>query len=151
MKQTIIISSLTIIFILISFFNSYAQRGNVLTDEELVVNCYKEMYRAMSAKEEKALSDVLDNSYILIHMIGMRQPKNEFINSILNGTLNYYSFTHENLSVKVQGDTATLIGQTKVEAAVFGSGRHIWRLQQECTLIKYNNIWKISKSIASIY
>ena len=122
-----------------------------MTDEELVVNCYKEMYRAMSAKEEKALSDVLDNSFILTHMTGMRQPKNEFINSVLNGTLNYYSYTHENLSVKVQDNIATIIGQTKVEAAVLGGGRHIWRLQQECTLTKDNNIWKISKSIASIY
>ena len=122
-----------------------------LSDEEQVCNCYKEMYKAMSAKEADALSKILDESFVLVHMTGMRQPKKEFIESVLNGTLNYYSYTHENLSVKTNGDTAILIGQTRVEAAVFGGGKHTWRLQQKCTLKKFNEVWKITLSKASVY
>ena len=125
--------------------------NSVLSDEEQICNCYKEMYRAMSAKEADALAKVLDDSFVLIHMTGMKQPKNEFIQAVLNGTLNYYSYTHENLPVKIKGDTAVLIGQTRVEAAVFGGGKHTWRLQQECTLKKINGVWKITLSKASVY
>ena len=126
-------------------------KNSDLSDEKLICDCYKEMYRAMSAKEADALSKVLDDSFVLIHMTGMRQPKKEFIQAVLDGILNYYSYTHENMSVKITGETATLIGQTRVLAAVFGGGKHTWRLQQECTFKKKNGAWIITLSKASVY
>lgn len=55
------------------------------------------------------------------------------------------------MPVEVSGDTAILIGQSYVAAAVFGGGRSNWRLQQKCSLKKVNGEWKITESIASTY
>lgn len=122
-----------------------------MSDEELIIQAYKRMYDGMIAKNEGILNDVLDDSFVLVHMTGMRQPKEEFIKAVLNGTLNYFSAEHENMPVEIAGDSATLTGQSYVAAAVFGGGRSNWHLQQKCSLKKINNEWKITRSVASTY
>ncbi len=109
------------------------------------------MYTAMIAKDRTGLEEVLDDSFVLVHMTGMRQNKDEFITAVLDGTLNYYSAVHENMPVEISGDTAVITGQSYVQAAVFGGGKSYWRLQQKCSLIKINNQWKITRSVASTY
>ena len=121
-----------------------------MDDKEQIIAAYKEMYRAMIAKDEAGLDAVLDDSFVLIHMTGMRQSKKEFIKAVLNGTLNYYSSEHENMPVELNGDTAVLTGQSYVAAAVFG-GRSNWHLQQKCSMKKTDAGWKITRSVASTY
>ena len=84
-------------------------------------------------------------------MTGMRQPKEEFIKSVLNGILNYFSAEHEHLPVEISGSTAILTGQSYVSAAVFGGGRSNWHLQQKCSMKKIDGEWKITRSEASTY
>ena len=120
-------------------------------DEQLIRDAYIRMYEGMIAKDESVLREVLDDSFVLVHMTGMRQPKEEFIKAVLNGTLNYYSAEHENMSVEIRGDTAVLTGQSYVAAAVFGGGRSNWHLQQKCSLKKTGSAWKITRSVASTY
>ncbi len=122
-----------------------------MNDLELCQNAYREMYRAMIEKNEAGLDAVLDDSFVLVHMAGMRQSKAAFIQAVMDGTLNYFSATHEHMPVEVSGDTAVLTGQSVVSAAVFGGGRHTWRLQQKCSLRKTESGWKITHSIASTY
>lgn len=117
----------------------------------LIIEAYKKMYTAMIAKDADVLNEVLDDSYVLVHITGMRQSKQALIQAVLNGTLNYYSAVHENMSAKVNDNTAVLIGQSYVEAAVFGGGRSSWHLQQKCKLKKAGDKWKITESIASTY
>ena len=52
-----------------------------MSDRELCQAAYQEMYRAMIAKDIPALSAVLDDSFVLVHMTGMRQPKRKLIRS----------------------------------------------------------------------
>lgn len=120
-------------------------------DERLIRDAYIRMYDGMMVKDEAVLRDVLDDGFVLVHMTGMRQSKEDFIKAVLNGTLNYYSAEHEDLPVEISGDTAILIGQSYVAAAVFGGGRSNWRLQQKCSLKKAGGIWKITRSVASTY
>ena len=120
-------------------------------DEIEIQKAYIRMYDGMIAKDEKVLQDVLDDSFVLIHMTGMRQPKDAFIKAVMDGTLNYYSAQHENLPVEISGDTAVLTGKSYLAAAVFGGGRRGWRLQQKCSLIKTDDGWKITESTASTY
>lgn len=122
-----------------------------MSDKERVINAYKRMYDGMIAKDEGILRDVLDDSFVLVHMTGMRQPKEVFIGSVMDGTLNYFSAVHENMPVEINGDTVVLTGQSYVSAAVFGGGRSNWHLQQKCSLKKIGNEWKITRSIASTY
>ena len=122
-----------------------------MEDKELVKNAYKKMYEGMIAKDEKILDEVLDDSFVLVHMTGMKQSKDAYIKAVMNGTLNYFSAEHEYMPVEISGDTAVLIGQSYVAAAVFGSGRSNWHLQQKCSLKRVSGEWKITRSVASTY
>ena len=133
------------------FFYTNHERRCCMDEKELIRNAYRRMYDGMIAKDEGTLREVLDDSFVLVHMTGMRQPKEEFIKAVLNGTLNYYSAEHENLPVKISGDMAILTGKSYVAAAVFGGGRSNWHLQQKCSLKKNDGEWKITRSVASTY
>lgn len=122
-----------------------------MEDKKTVMETYQNMCQAMVEKDAAGLNKALDDSFILVHMTGMRQSKRDFIQAVMDGTLNYYSAVHENISVETVGDTALLIGQSVVIAAVFGGGRSRWRLWQKCRLKKTDGIWKITESVASTY
>ena len=112
---------------------------------------YREMYRAMIEKDIPALSQVLDESFVLVHMTGMRQGKAAFLKAVANGTLNYASAVHDGMEVVLNGERATLIGKSRVRAAVFGGSWHTWHLEQDLTLIRKEDRWLITLSEASTY
>ena len=122
-----------------------------MTDKEQIIQLYKEMYTAMMNKDRAELERVHDDSFVLVHMTGMRQPKEVYISSIMDGTLNYYSAEHEDMQADVKGNTAVLIGKSKVTAAVFGGGKHTWRLQLRFQLVKKNSEWRFALASASTY
>ena len=109
------------------------------------------MYRAMIAKDAEGLNAVLDNSFVLVHMTGMRQNKKAFVQAVMNGKLNYYSCEDDSVEATVNGDSATVIGKSRVNAAVFGGSRHTWRLEQDLQLVKRDDRWLITQSEASTY
>ncbi len=122
-----------------------------MNDKENIENCYRQMYRGMVEKDSDMLTEVLDDSFVLVHMTGMRQSKAEFIRAVENGTLNYYSADHQRIEIDINGNSAVLIGQSSVNAAVFGGGHYTWRLQLKLKLIKTSETWKITEAIASTY
>lgn len=122
-----------------------------MDEKERIENAYRAMYEAMVKKDRDSLSAVLEDGFVLLHMTGMQQSKDAFIRAVEDGTLNYYSAVHEHFDIAVHGDLAELIGQSVVNAAVFGGGRHTWRLQLACKLKKYNNHWKITEARASTW
>lgn len=122
-----------------------------MSDKVKIESCYTQMYDGMVAKDNDVLSEVLDDSFVLVHMTGMRQEKTAFIRAVEDGTLNYYSANHQRVDVSIHGDEAELIGQSVVNAAVFGGGKHTWRLQQRLKLVKKDGSWKITESKASTY
>ena len=83
-----------------------------MTDREQIEKLYLRMYEAMVSKDAAELEAVHDDSFVLHHMTGMSQSKREYIDAILNGTLNYYSASHDELCVTVSGDTARLSGRS---------------------------------------
>ena len=125
--------------------------GDTMTDKEQIIQLYKEMYTAMVNKDRAELDRVHDDSFVLVHMTGMRQPKEVYISSIMDGTLNYYSAEHEDLQVEVKDNTAVLVGKSRVNAAVFGGGKHTWRLQLRFQLVKKNGEWRFAMASASTY
>ena len=119
--------------------------------KEQIENCYRKMYQGMIQKDRKILSEVLNNDFVLIHMTGMRQSKETFIRAVEDGTLDYFSASHQNIESEIHDDTAQLTGQSVVSAAVFGGGRHTWRLQLDLKLIRNANGWNITEAQASTY
>lgn len=122
-----------------------------MSDTEKLEACYRQMYRSMIDKDGALLSEVLDDSFVLAHMTGMRQSKAAFIRAVEDGTLNYFNANHEHIATEIHGDEADLIGQSVVLAAVFGGGKHLWRLQLKLKLLRYDNEWKIAEATASTY
>ena len=120
-------------------------------DESQIEALYKQMYRAMIAKDIAALDTILDDSSVLIHMTGTRQTKHDYLREIRNGTLNYYSVEDDEIIIHVDGDRAEMTGRSRVNAAVYGGGRHTWRLQMKSTLIKKDGRWLFVEQKASTY
>ena len=97
------------------------------------------------------MNEIHDDVFQLVHMTGSRMNKKEYLDAVKDGTLNYYSMEHDEIFVTVDGDSATLKGKSRVNAAVYGGGRHTWRLQQDMKLKKVRGKWKFTFSQASTY
>ena len=122
-----------------------------MNDRERIAQLYHEMYAAMVAKDRVTLERLHDDSFILVHMTGMRQNKNTYIDGIMSGMLNYYSEQTESMNISVIGDIAQISGRSRVTAAVFGGGRHTWNLELKIALKRVGGEWKITRSEASTF
>ena len=122
-----------------------------MSDKDSFAAKYQAMYRAMIEKNGVALNKLLDNSFVLVHMTGMRQSKREFISAIENGTLNYFSEELLESKTVVHKDFGQFVGRSRVEAAVFGGGRHTWRLQLDIKYVFVGCDWLISEAVASTW
>lgn len=122
-----------------------------MADEQQILALYREMYRYMISKDTASLGKMLSDDFVLVHMTGMRQSKQEYLRAIANGTLNYYSEELDAAPVQIEGDHARIKGQSRVNAAVFGGGRHTWRLQLDITLTYVGDSWILTGAKASTY
>lgn len=121
------------------------------SEAEKIRLLYERMYRAMIAKDMAEMAEIHGDAFVLVHMTGQRMNKGEYLAAVKDGTLNYYSADHDDISVSVDGDRATLCGKSRVSAAVYGGGRRTWRLQQDMTLEKTGGAWQFTRSKASPY
>ena len=121
------------------------------TDKEQIETLYRDMYEAMVAKDTVVLKRVHADDFVLTHMTGMHQSKQEYIRAIANGTLNYYSAEHDSIDVEINGDRASMTGRSRVVASVYGGRKSSWRLQGDFTLRKEEGVWSFTSSRASIY
>lgn len=122
-----------------------------MTDEKQIQNLYKDYWTGMIQKDEQGLRALMAEDYYLEHMTGVRQSREEFLTGLMAGTFNYYSADHDAIEVSVNGDSAELIGRSRVAAAVYGSRKRRWRLQGDFTLRKEDGFWKLISSRASTY
>ncbi len=105
----------------------------------------------MINKDAAGLRGLMSEDYFLVHMTGLKQPVDVFIKGLLDGTFNYYSAVHDDIQVTVNGNTASMIGKSRVLAAVYGGGKREWRLRGDFTLAKAEGCWKLTSSKASVY
>ena len=122
-----------------------------MTDKEKIADIYRRYWDGMIRKDAELLRSLMADDYYLMHMTGVRQSKEVFLKGLLGGTFNYYSADHDSIEVNVHGETAEMTGRSRVLAAVYGGGKHSWRLQGDFTLRKENGDWKLTSSEASTY
>ena len=122
-----------------------------MSDREQIEELYRTYWQCMIGKDISGMDLLMADDYELRHMTGLRQPKQVFFRSLASGELNYYSAKHDEITVQVSGDTATMIGRSQVVAAVYGGGKNTWKLQGDFTLRKENGVWKLTSSRASTY
>ena len=122
-----------------------------MDEEEQIRALYREYWRCMIAKDAEGLRRLMSADYTLTHMTGLRQSAEDFLEGLQNGTFNYDSADHDSIVVTVRGDTASMIGKSRVLAAVYGGEKHLWRLRGDFTLRKEQGVWKLTGSSASTY
>ena len=122
-----------------------------MTDKEQIADLYEAMYQAMISKDTVALGKILSEESVLVQMTVHRQPRQEYLREIASGVLNYYSVNTDSLDITLEGDTARMVGKSRVNAAVYGGGRHTWRLRMDSQLRKIDGEWLITYSKASTY
>lgn len=123
-----------------------------MTDQEAIIELYRQENKAMVDKDIVKLNEILAPSMQLQHMTGYIQPKLEWIDQIQNGEMKYFSSVEENIKdVKIDGNTGSLVGQNKVKASVWGSGVATWPLQMKMEFAKSNGKWLITNQYASTY
>lgn len=145
---------LTIMLVMLSTLVAAAQgrkTDNVMTDKEQIVRLYEDMLQYMIAKDTISLGGLLSDDSVLVHMTGHRQSKAEYLREIASGVLNYYSAQTDSIDITVDGDKARLIGRSRVNAAVYGGGRHTWPLQMDSKLERIGGLWKITWTKVSTY
>jgi ketosteroid isomerase-like protein len=120
-------------------------------DRELIRELYRKYWRCMIGKDADGLRSLMAEDYSLLHMTGVRQSADEFLKGLMGGTFNYYSADHDSIEVTLNGNSALMIGRSRVTAAVYGGRKHTWRLQGDFTLRKENGAWKFTGSRASTY
>ena len=87
----------------------------------------------------------MEDNYILTHMSGKTQTKNEFIEEITNGTLNYYNSTIIEPRIKfINENLARIIADVKLDAKVYGI-KGTWTLNTDIAMKKADNQWFLNK------
>ncbi|QGX46794.1 DUF4440 domain-containing protein [Streptococcus equinus] len=120
--------------------------------EEILKQLYRQVNDAMVAKDTKKLAELLEPDTVLIHMTGYVQPVTEWLEQIETGDMIYYSWQEDAIkNIKINGNTASLIGQSRVKARIWGAGPSIWRLQIKMEFENVDGKWKIIKQTASTY
>ena len=115
------------------------------TCEQEVLERFKEFLEAMIEKDDAKLDEIIDDNYILTHMSGKRQTKKEYINEIMDGTLNYYKSRIIHPQVSILEEThARLIADVELDAKVYGI-KGTWTMNSEVYMKKINNNWFLNQ------
>ena len=122
-----------------------------INDKTQLIMLYEDMYRFMISKDTDNLAKILSDEFTLHHMTGMVQKKQEFLQAVRQGILNFFSAANDKIDIKITGDCAWLTRERRDLAAVVGGGRHTWRLRQTISCKKENGAWIMEESIASVY
>lgn len=122
-----------------------------MDDREWIRDLYRRYWQYMIDKNADGLRGLMADDYVLMHMTGVRQSREEFLSGLLDGTFHYYSAEHDSIEVMLSGNTAQMTGKSRVTAAVYGGSKRSWRLRGDFTLQKENGAWKLTSSRASTY
>ena len=122
-----------------------------MDEREAIRKLYRQYWQYMIARDVAGLRDLMAEDYVLMHMTGVRQSREEFLRGLQSGTFNYYSAQHDSIDVTIRGSAASMAGKSRVLASVYGGGKHSWKLRGDFTLRKENGVWKFTCSQASTY
>ena len=120
-------------------------KKNLSPIQEEVLKRFIDFQEAMIKKDFDKLDEILNDNYTLTHMSGKTQSKQEYINEIMDGTLNYYKSTIDNPIITIIEETKSIFkADVTLEAKVYGI-KGTWTLHSEQTMEKINDTWYISK------
>ena len=123
---------------------SLNSKKNLTPQEEEVLQDFIAFQEAMIDKDFEKLNEIISEDYALRHMSGRTQTKQEFIEEVMNGTLNYYKSTINSPKIKICDEKALLEADVTLDAKVYGI-KGTWTLHSIAPMEKINNKWHIAK------
>ncbi|CAM3067250.1 nuclear transport factor 2 family protein [Paenibacillus sediminis] len=109
-------------------------------DEQKILAIYQRIDDAMVNKDTEVLENILDNNYILVHMTGYRQCKQEWLEQIENEEMRYFKTMPQKTEITISGKTAVLICDTKIDARIYGF-RNTWSMTLKMQFEKLGEKW----------
>ena len=124
---------------------SVINKKKMTKSQEEVLERFIEFQEAMIEKDQDMLNEILNDNYTLTHMSGKTQTKQEYIDEIMDGTLNNYKSTIDNPEITIIENTKAIFkANVTLEAKVYGI-KGTWTLHSEQTMEKINDKWYITK------
>ena len=113
--------------------------------EKEVLDSFVEYQQALIDKNEDKLNELMADDYILTHMSGKKQTKAQFIEEVMNGTLNYFKSEILDPNILFDDDeNATFISDVTLTARVYGASG-VWTIDTVMDFKKINGEWIIGK------
>lgn len=116
-----------------------------MNSKEMVIECYRKLFEALVEKDAERLDMLLSESFVHIHMTGMRLYKEQYISGIVNGIQNYRSVDHDNIEVELINNCARVHGKTRAMVAAYGGADHEWKLEQMIKMTLRGGQWHIDE------
>ncbi|WP_391560615.1 nuclear transport factor 2 family protein [Robertmurraya sp.] len=109
-------------------------------DQQKILEIYKQIDNAMVKKDTETLDTILDNNYVLVHMTGYQQSKEEWLEQIESEEMKYFKTMPQKTTITIDGNTAILICKTKIDARIYGF-RNTWSMKIEMHFEKRGDNW----------
>lgn len=111
--------------------------------EEQLTDLYTDAWMAMASGNSDRFDACFTEDFVIVHMTGKRQTRDEFYKSILDGTLRYYSERIHKMNITFTDDThADVIGHSLVGASIHDTGLRTWCLLMSFKARKEGNKWR---------
>jgi ketosteroid isomerase-like protein len=117
-------------------------------DKQKILAVYQRIDEAMVNKDTVVLDNILDDDYVLVHMTGYPQSKQEWLEQIENEQMKYFKTIPQKTTITIDGNTAILICHTKIDARIYGF-RNTWSMNMEMHFEKHGDNWYPIKAIAT--
>lgn len=110
-----------------------------------IIGRFIEFQQALIDKNEEKLNEIILDGYELVHMSGKTQSKGEFLEEVMNGTLNYFKSEISEPTILFDDEnTASLIADVTLTAKVYGvDGK--WTLNTVASFEKIEGKWYFGK------
>lgn len=110
-----------------------------------VLENWRTQLRAMDEADTETLAACFTPDGVLVHMTGVRQPVDVWMEGIRRGDFVYHQVIEHDVSVDMQGDTATLTGNITTGHRPDGSGQ-AWPLHVVQDLRRTDAGWLCTES-----
>ncbi len=110
-----------------------------------IVNMY---YQAIIQKDMNLINELLEDGFQMIHINGMIQTKEQFVQAILKDDIHYDLYSIQKIEETKINDKAMLEIKIKLVANLYHSGKRDWQLTSKMMCVKRNQ-WKIYRIIES--
>ncbi|MFD1418023.1 nuclear transport factor 2 family protein [Companilactobacillus keshanensis] len=117
---------------------------------EQVKSVCRQQIQGMLSKNIGLLSMIISHDADFVHITGKHQSKDDWLDQIKSGRMEYFSAKEELLEVTLSNKTAHVVMRNLLEARIYGF-RNTWPIEAQTELVKINDVWRIVRSKADMY